>query len=209
MPVVMRIKNHHKMKRALHITSSARGAQSYSRGLSAAIIKKLTDRKEIGIVTERDLTRMPPPFLDEKLIAEFYKPADAISDEGRHLLRYADAIFSEIDEADIIVISTPMHNLGISAPLKAWLDQLVRAGLTYRFNEDGSRTGCFRNKKVYLAIASGGRQAFWPEGHEFIESYVKAVLGAYTGITDVSTYRVEGTAMGMPEIDYGEILQDL
>ena len=197
------------MKRALHITSSARGAQSYSRRLSAAIIQKLTDRKEVGVVTERDLTRMPPPFLDEKLIGEFYKPADMVSDEGRGLLRYADAIFTEIDKADIIVISTPMHNLGVSAPLKAWLDQLVRVGVTYRFNEDGSRAGYFQNKKVYLAIASGGKQAFWPEGYEFIESYIKAVLSAYTGITDVSTYRVEGTAMGMPEIDYGEILQNL
>ncbi|HWV32160.1 MAG TPA: NAD(P)H-dependent oxidoreductase, partial [Dyadobacter sp.] len=181
------------MKRALHITSSARGAQSYSRRLSAAIIQKLTDRKEVGVVTERDLTRMPPPFLDEKLIGEFYKPADMVSDEGRGLLRYADAIFTEIDKADIIVISTPMHNLGVSAPLKAWLDQLVRVGVTYRFNEDGSRAGYFQNKKVYLAIASGGKQEFWPEGYEFIESYIKAVLSAYTGITDVSTYRVEGT----------------
>ncbi|MBO9611141.1 MAG: NAD(P)H-dependent oxidoreductase [Dyadobacter sp.] len=197
------------MKRALHITSSARGAQSYSRGLSSAIIKKLTDKKEIGIVVERDLIRLPPPFLDEKLIGEFYKHADPVSDEGRHLLNYADAIFSEIDQADIIVISTPMHNLGVSAPLKAWLDQLVRVGLTYHFNEDGSRTGRFQNKKVYLAIASGGKQAFWPEGYEFIESYIKAVFSAYTGITDISTYRVEGTAMGLPELDYTEILQNL
>lgn len=197
------------MKKALHITSSARGAQSYSRALSAAIIQKLRDRKEIGTVVERDLTQVPPPFLDEALIGEFYKYPDMIGDEGRRLLAYSDAIFDEISQADIIVISTPMHNLGVSALLKAWLDQLVRVGHTYKFNEDGSKSGCLQNKKVYLAIASGGKQAFWPEGYEFIESYVKAVLGAYTGITDVSTYRVEGTAMGLTEYNYAEILQDL
>jgi FMN-dependent NADH-azoreductase len=209
MPVVVVIKSHHKMKKALHITSSARGAQSYSRGLSAAIIRKLIARNEIGSVVERDLIQSPPPFLDESLIGEFYKHADAVSDEGRRLLTYADTIFNEIAQADVIVISTPMHNLGVSAHLKAWLDQLVRVGLTYQFNEDGSRTGCFKNKKVYLAIASGGKQAFWPEGCEFIESYVKAVFSAYTGMTDVSTYRVEGTAMGIREVDYEEILQNL
>lgn len=197
------------MKKALHITSSARGAQSYSRGLSTAIIQKLTDRKEIGTVVERDLTQSPPPFLDEALVAEFYKHPDGIGEEGKRLLAYSDAIFGEINQADVIVISTPMHNLGVSAPLKAWLDQLVRVGLTYQFNEDGSRSGCLKDKKVYLAIASGGKRAFWPEGYEFIESYMKAVLSAYTGITDVATYRVEGTAMGNPEIDYNEILQDL
>lgn len=197
------------MKKALHITSSARGAQSFSRRLSGAIIQKLTDRKEIGTVVERDLIQLPPPFLDEALIGEFYKHADLVSEEGKRLLAYSDTIFSEIDQADIIVISTPMHNLGVSAPLKAWLDQLVRVGLTYKFNEDGSRTGCFKDKKVYLAIASGGKQVFWPQGYEFIESYIKALFSAYTGITDVSTYRVEGTAMGIPEIDYEEILEDL
>lgn len=197
------------MKTALHITSSARGAQSYSRRLSAAIIQKLTDRKEIGAVVERDLAQSPPPFLDKNLIGEFYKHPDQVSDEGKQLLTYANAIFNEIDQADIIVISTPTHNLGVSAQLKAWLDQLVRVGLTYQFNEDGSRAGCFQNKKVYLAIASGGKQAFWPEGYEFIESYIKAVFSAYTGMTDVSTFRVEGTAMGKPEINYEEILQNL
>ncbi|SEI54839.1 FMN-dependent NADH-azoreductase [Dyadobacter sp. SG02] len=197
------------MKKALHITSSARGGQSYSRALSAAIVRKLTDRKEIGTVVERDLIQSPPPYLNEELIGEFYKHADSATEEGKHLLRYSNAIFSEMDEADIIVISTPMHNLGVSAPLKAWLDQLVRVGLTYRFNEDGSRAGCLKNKKVYLAIASGGKQAFWPEGYEFIESYIKAVFGTYIGITDVATYRVEGTAMGVVEVDYDEILADL
>lgn len=197
------------MKKALHITSSARGAQSYSRALSTAIIQKLTDRKEIGTVVERDLVQSPPPFLNEALISEFYKHPDMIGDDGRCLLAYSDAIFNEVNEADIIVISTPMHNLGVSALLKAWLDQLVRVGLTYKFNEDGSKSGCLNGKKVYLAIASGGKQAFWPEGYEFIESYVKAVFNAYTGITDVTTYRVEGTAMGIAECDYDEILREL
>lgn len=197
------------MKKALHITSSARGGQSYSRALSAAIIQKLADRKEIGTVVERDLVLSPPPFLDEVLIGEFYKYPDMIGDEGRRLLAYSDAIFNEVKQADIIVISTPMHNLGVSAPLKAWLDQLVRVGLTYKFNADGSKSGCLNGKKVYLAIASGGKQEFWPEGYEFIESYVKAVFGAYTGITDVTAFRVEGTAMGVTEYDFDEILREL
>ncbi|SDE86329.1 FMN-dependent NADH-azoreductase [Dyadobacter soli] len=197
------------MKKALHITSSARGGLSFSRGLSMAIIQKLTDRKEVGVVVERDLVQSPPPLLDEVLIGEFYKQPDSVGEEARHLLAYADAIFSEIDQADVIVISTPMHNLGVSAHLKAWLDQLVRVGLTYKFNEDGTKSGCFKNKKVYLAIASGGKMAFWPEGYEFIESYIKAVFGAYTGITDVTTYRIEGTAMGIADVDYQEILRDL
>lgn len=197
------------MKRALHITSSARGGQSYSRGLSAAIINKLVSRNEIGTVVERDLTLSPPPFLDETLIGEFYKHADGTGEDGKQLLAYADAIFNEMNQADVIVISTPMYNLGMSALLKGWLDQLVRVGLTYKFNEDGSKTGCLTGKKVYLAIASGGKLAFWPEGCEFIESHIKAVFSTYAGITDISTYRVEGTAMPGVHVNYEEIIQSL
>jgi FMN-dependent NADH-azoreductase len=197
------------MKRALHITSSARGGQSYSRGLSAAIINKLISRNEIGTVVERDLTLLPPPFLDETLIWEFYKHADTTGGEEKQRLAYSNAIFNEMNEADIIVISTPMYNLGMSALLKGWLDQLVRVGLTYKFNEDGSKSGCLTNKKVYLAIASGGKLAFWPEGYEFIESHLKAVFSTYAGITDISTYRVEGTAIPGINVNYEEIIQSL
>lgn len=197
------------MKRALHIISSARGEQSYSRGLSTAIINKLIDKNEIDTVVERDLTQSPPPFLTEALIGEFYKFPGMIDEKGKQLLSYADAIFNEMDQADIIVIGTPMHNHGISALLKAWIDQLVRVGVSYTFNADGTRTGCLPNKKVYLAVASGGKLAYWPAAYEFIESYIKAVFSAYTGITDVCTYRVEGTAEQDFKVNYQEIIENI
>ena len=197
------------MKRALHIISSARGELSYSRGLSTAIINKLIEKKEIGTVVERDLTQSPPPFLNDPLIWEFYKFPGMADEKGRQLLTYADAIFNEMEEADIIVISTPMHNHGVSAHLKAWIDQLVRVGVSYKFNADGTRTGCLNNKKVYLAIASGGRSAYWPAAYEFIESYIKAVFSAYAGITDVCTYRVEGTAEKDFTANYTDIIENI
>jgi FMN-dependent NADH-azoreductase len=197
------------MKSALHIISSGRGRQSYSRGLSSAIINKLIEKNEIDTVVERDLTQSPPPFLDEALIGEFYKLPEMNDAKGKQLLGYADAIFNEMDQADIIVIGTPMYNFGISGLLKAWIDQLVRIGITYRYNADGTRTGCLMNKKVYLAVASGGKLSYWPAAYEFIESYIKAVFSAYAGITDVCTYRVEGTAEKDFTVNYEEIIQSL
>jgi FMN-dependent NADH-azoreductase len=114
-----------------------------------------------------------------------------------------------MDQADIIVIGTPMLNHGISSLLKAWIDQLVRVGVSYKFNADGTRTGCLNNKKVYLAIASGGKLSYWPAAYEFIESYIKAVFSAYAGITDVCTYRVEGTAEQDFKVNYQEIIGNL
>jgi FMN-dependent NADH-azoreductase len=197
------------MKRALHIISSARGGLSYSKGLSTAIINKLIEKNEIDTVVERDLTQSPPPFLNEPLVWEFYKFPEMIDAKGKQLLAYANAIFNEMEQADIIVIGTPMHNHGISALLKAWLDQLVRVGVSYKYNADGTRTGCLTNKKVYLAIASGGKLSYWPAAYEFIESYIKAVFSAYTGITDICTYRVEGTAEKDFTINYAAIIENI
>ena len=197
------------MKNILHIISSARGDQSYSKGLSTAIVKKLTNKNGIQTVVERDLTKTFPPFIDEILISEFYKHPKSISEEGDLLFEYSKAIFDEVYNADIIVIGTPMHNLGTSAPLKAWIDQLVRFGITYEYGDNGERIGRVKNKKVYLSIASGGKLSYWPNGYEFIESYIKAVFSSYIGITDVCTFRVEGTAEGDFKADYEKIIQNL
>ena len=197
------------MKNILHIISSARGSQSYSRGLSSAIVEKLVSNGFVKNVVERDLTIEFPPLLNNKMVDEFYKHPTAINEEGSLLLGYSNTIYGEIKNADIIVIGTPMHNLGISASLKAWIDQLVRFGITYGYASNGERTGLLKNKKIYLAIASGGKLSDWPEGNEYIESYIKAVFAAYTGITDICTFRIEGTAQHSFTADYEELIESI
>lgn len=197
------------MKNVLHIISSARGSQSYSQGLSSAIVGKLTAKKLVGQITERNLSVDFPPFMDQTLIKEFYKYPDATNDAENTQLRYAHTILNEIKEADLIVIGTPVHNLGIAAPLKAWIDQLIRFGITYGYNNDGTRTGYLSGKKVYLAIASGGRLADWGNQTDYAAAYIKSVFNAYVGITDISTYRIEGTASPDFKENYEEIIKNL
>lgn len=197
------------MKNVLHIISSARGSQSYSKGLSSAIVKKLMDQHAESAVVERNLADTFPPFINEHLIGEFYKAPDNIDDAGKQLLKYADTIFNEVKEADLIVIGTPMHNLGISAPLKAWIDQLIRFGITYGYNQDGTRNGFLTGKKVYLAIAMGGKIRENSGPDQYISDYIKAVFSAYTGITDVSTFCVAGTVETGFDGNYEDIIQNL
>ncbi len=193
--------------KALHIISSPRGAQSYSRRLSTAIIERLLEKNIVRTVIERNLIEKIPPHLNETLIAEFYKAPEKINTNP--MLAYADSIFCEVKEADVVIIGTPMHNLGISAPLKAWIDQLIRFGITYGYGKDGKREGYLNGKKVYLAIASGSRLSDWPGNFDFIESYIKAVFNTYLGITDICTFRVEGTASNEFKEDYREIIKNI
>lgn len=196
-------------KTALHLISSARESASYSKGLSSAIVDKLIRKHEIGAVIERNLTKEPPPFLDGKLIGAFYKEPGSVNEEERRLLEYADSVVNDVSHADILVLGTPLYNLGMSALLKAWMDQLVRFGVTYGYDENGVRKGRLNGKKVYLAIASGGKLEDWPSDVEFIASHVSAVFNAYIGTTEVHTFRIEGTAMPGFQADYEKILESL
>lgn len=194
------------MKNILHIISSARGEQSYSTHLSSAIVEKLLQRENINKIIVRDLIKETPPHADKVSIHEFYKHPELYDEHSKHLLSYADTIVDEVREADIIVIGTPMFNLGISTPLKAWLDQLIRAGVTYVFDGQWNRVGQFKGKKVYLAVASGGKST---EGApDYISAYIKDVFRSYTGITEVETYRIEGTMENGFTADYEGILKD-
>lgn len=196
------------MKRVLHIISSARGELSYSRKLSSAIVQKLKDKNVVSEVVEKDLTKEFPPFFNRNSISEFYKIPRGDKKVQHPALSYSASVFHEVDKSDIIVIGTPMHNFGISAPLKAWIDQLIRPGLTYTFDSEGKRIGLLRNKRLYLAIASGGVGCNGNK-NEYIESYLKAVFSVYAGITDIITLKIEGTAGNNFEVDYQEIVEKI
>jgi FMN-dependent NADH-azoreductase len=56
--------------------------------------------------------------------------------------------------------------------------------------EHWNRVGQFKDKKVYLAVASGGRSA--EDAPDYIAAYLKDVFRNYTGTTDVETYCIEG-----------------
>lgn len=196
------------MKSVLHIISSARGEQSYSKKLSSAIVQELKDRNVVRKVVEKDLTKERPPFFNPESIDEFYKMPLEIDKAANPIRGYSESVFHEVQEADILVIGTPVHNFGISAPLKAWIDQLIRPGVTYTFDTEGKKIGLLRNKKLYLAIASGGAANKGKKG-EYLETYIKAVFSEYAGITDVTTVRVEGTVGSNFDVDYRKIVEKI
>lgn len=181
-------------KRILNIVTSIKGDASFSNKLSNAILEKLKlEYNEIQVQT-LDLSKTPLPYLSELGISAFYTPEELHTEAQKEALKYSDAAIKEVLEADIIVIGVPLYNFGIPAVLKGWIDQVARAGKTFSYDENGPK-GLLTDKKVFLSIASG---AIFSEGpyksYDFSESYLRTVLG-FLGITDVTTFRVEGTAI--------------
>lgn len=177
----------------LHIISSPRKGESYSIKLGNGLVEKLQAANPGSTVKVHDLTNKPFPHVEEAHLQSFFTPAESRTPEQQEAVRHSDEAIAEIMAADTIVIGAPLYNFGIPSTLKAWVDHIARAGVTFRYTADGPE-GLVKGKKVYVAMSSGGIYSEGPTaGYDFVAPYLKAVLG-FLGMTDVTVVRVEGTA---------------
>lgn len=164
----------------LHINASARVDGSVTRELSAQLVQQLQHHYDAGIVS-RDLAG-GVDFIDENWIgANFTDPAERTT-EQKDALALSDSLVSELEQATHIVIAAPIYNFSVPAVLKAWVDQVARARVTFRYTENGPE-GLLKGKKAYLVVASGGV----PLGSEvdYASTYLRHVMG-FLGIDDVT-----------------------
>jgi FMN-dependent NADH-azoreductase len=182
------------MKKILHIISSPRGAASFSIKLGNAIVEKLKAKYPGSTVKETDLVNQHFPHLEEAHLTSFFTPAENRTPENIMAIKHSDDAIQDILDADIIVIGAPMYNFTIHSALKAWLDHIVRAGVTFNYSENGP-IGLIKGKKVYIAETSGGIYSEGPRKEiDFIEPLLKTVF-KYIGLTDVTLFRIEGTSI--------------
>ena len=182
------------MQKALVVHSSPRQQASSSRKLAQAVLERLQKQSPQMQIQVRDLAQKITPHLEESHLAAFFAPADQRTPEHQQSIAHSDEIIREVMDADVLVVSLPMWNFSIPSALKAWIDHLVRAGVTFRYGPKGPE-GLIIGKKVYLVIASGGIYTQGPaQSVDFTENYLRAVLG-FLGMKDLSVFRVEGTSL--------------
>lgn len=165
----------------LRIDSSARKAESTTRQLTSELIKVLRTGTPDSQLIERDVST-GLPFVDEDWVAANFTAEEDRTPDQREKLSFSDSLVHELQEAETVVIGLPVYNFGIPAALKAWVDMIARARLTFRYTPDGPE-GLLNGKRVFLVVASGGT----PVGSDidFATSYMRQVL-QFVGITDVT-----------------------
>ncbi|MBU2677505.1 MAG: NAD(P)H-dependent oxidoreductase, partial [Gammaproteobacteria bacterium] len=173
-------------KKILHVNASGRGGASVSRQLSRDLIAALEDRHGSVEVVHRDVAR-GMPFVDEAWIEANFTPEESRTEEHRATLAHSDALVAELQAADILVLGTPIYNFSIPASLKAWIDMIARARLSFRYTADGPE-GLLTGKKAYVVVASGGVAV--GSAFDFATPYLKHVL-SFVGITDVDIIAAE------------------
>ncbi len=178
----------------LQIIASAQGANSYSTRLSQGIIDKLLAAHPGSTVVVRDLAQHPFPHLEEAHLHAYFTPAEGRSPAQQQAVRHSDEAIAQVMAADVLVIGSPFYNFTIASSLKAWLDHLTRANITFRYTPTGPQ-GLITGKKVYVAIASGGIYSEGPQQpSDFAAPYLRHMLG-FLGMTDVTVARAEGVKL--------------
>jgi len=161
------------MKKILHIISSPRGAASFSIKLGNAIIEKIQAAYPGSTVEEYNLVKKQFPHLEEAHLTSFYTPAEARTPENLTAIKHSEEAIGKILDADIIVIGAPLYNFGIPSTLKAWIDHIARAGVTFKYDENGPE-GLIKGKKVYVALAAGAVYSEGPmQSYNYVEPYLK------------------------------------
>ena len=168
-----------KPLKVLRIDASGRQNGSSSRALLDDLVSALESRYDLS-VTRRDLAA-GIPHVDDAWIGANFTPPEERTDEQRATLALSDALVAELAEADTLAIGVPIYNFGVPAALKAWVDMIARARLTFRYTDDGPR-GLMQGKKAYLVVASGGVGV--GSQVDFATPYMRQAL-AFVGISDV------------------------
>ena len=161
----------------LNIQASARRDGSVTRQLCDKILTEIAADQTIT----RDLAT-GLPLLDAAWLAANFTLADDRTDVQRETLALSDSLITEIKQADTIVIGSPVYNFSVPAVLKAWIDQIARVGVTFKYTPDGP-VGLLSGKRAIIVIASGGT----PVGSDidYASDYLKHIMG-FIGITDVT-----------------------
>ena len=185
------------MPKLLVVESSPRGDSSISRNLTATFVERWKAAHPGGEVVQRDLMRTKLPFVDLPWLGASLTPIEKHSPEMKEVLQLSDELVAELLAADHIVIGTPVYNYNVPAVLKAYVDHIVRKGLTLGLKGEGLVLG----KKCTVLMASGG---VYTEGspirdRDLATTYLKLILKVI-GIEDVTIVAAGGTKV----VDLGE-----
>jgi FMN-dependent NADH-azoreductase len=180
------------MKSILHLDSSAKKEGSATHVLSAGIVETLKAQNPGVSVVYRNLAVDPIPHMSPEFIAGMFGDATFADHDS---MKRSAALLAELQAADCIVVGAPMYNFNVSSYLKAWIDHILRAGITFKYTDSGP-IGLVTGKSAIFAVASGG---VYTEGDmvafDHVGAYLKQIFG-FIGITDTTLIRAERQAYG-------------
>lgn len=183
------------MKQVLLINSSISGDKGHSVQLAQQFIAQLPQGS--FKIDTLDLNTTPVPHLEMSEIAAWMTPAEQRTAEQQASAAISDDIVARIKAADVILVGVPMYNFGVPSQLKALLDRVARAGITFSYTENGP-VGLLEDKPVVVFATRGGVYQGTPMDSQtpFLTSFFN-----FVGLKDLHFVYAEGLNMGAEAAD--------
>lgn len=178
--------------RLLRLDASARSDGSHSRRLGDLVEAQWRRAHPPGDAVRRDLARTAPPHIADATIQGFYTPPAQLTPALQQATALSDTLIAELRSADTLLVAAPMYNYGAPSVLKAWLDQVVRAGHTFDFGAEGPR-GLLQTPLAVLALVSGVPGTLGSPV-DFLTPHLDALL-RFMGVQRVVAFHVDGTSV--------------
>lgn len=180
------------MTTLLQLNTSLFSQGGQSSQLADAFVAAWQQKHDDGRVVKRDLAAEPVPHLDAERFSAFLAKPEDRTPAQQTAVAYSDRLIAELRDADVIVIGLPMYNFGLPSMLKAYFDHVARAGVTFRYTEQGP-VGLLTGKRVYVFATRGGLYA--GTARDTQTAYVRDFLG-FLGMTEVEFVYAEGLGLG-------------
>jgi FMN-dependent NADH-azoreductase len=178
--------------KALHIESSLFAEAGVSSQLSRELIARLKQQYPDLEVIEKHFADQPIPYFDGATLTAIATDPSERTPEQQRIAAFADRQIAELQQADLLVIGMPMYNYGVPSMLKSWFDFVARAGVTFRYTEQGS-VGLLTGKKAYVIATRGGKHQGTPADSQ--TAFVTTFLN-FLGIDNIDIIYAEGLNMG-------------
>jgi FMN-dependent NADH-azoreductase len=193
------------MATVLHIDASARQGSSqesqygsHTRRLSARFIQRWRASRPDDTVVYRDVALQPPAPVTGEWIHAAFTPVAQREPWMLEALEASDTLVAELLNADLIVVGVPMYNFNVPSTFKAYIDNIVRVGLTFGF--DRTRKGepywpLLSDQRKRLVILSSRGDYGYDKGSRIermnhVEPSIKTAF-AYIGISDAYSVAAE------------------
>jgi FMN-dependent NADH-azoreductase len=151
-----------------------------------------------------DVFKEDMPYFGQDFFEAMQKSAQSepMNDLEQRVLTASAKAMDAFMDADVVVFAFPLWNLTIPAALQTFIDYINRAGMTFKYTENGP-VGLVPEKKVIILNARGGVYST-PEmaPAEMSVSYIRNIMNFF-GIQDIKEVIIEGHAVApdrAPEI---------
>jgi FMN-dependent NADH-azoreductase len=165
----------------LRLDASASPGESGSSKLADRLLEQLRLRGQQIELRGRNLNH-DAALIDSLWIEANFTASDERNAQQKKALERSDRLIAELNWADHVVLATPMYNFGVPATLKTWIDQVCRAGVSFRYTENGPE-GLLTGKSADIVITTGGAPLHSPV--DFVSPYLRQVF-AFIGFDEVN-----------------------